>query len=720
MRIGIDASSLPTTVAGAGKYICGLIKALAQIDDQNEYALFVKVGTQNFFGALPDNFTFVHLPDFSRPSRLLWQHLMAGADGRRCRVDVWHGLHYSLPCFPGAMRRVSTFHDVAFFLHPQLYPPIKRFYFQQAIRGAWQAAEAVIAVSQSTADDVRRLFQAEKKFDENKLRVVPSGVDAKFFSTVSAEEIERVRARYVLNAPYILFLGTLEKRKNLPLLISAFRRLRDRGHRDLLLVLAGLPGNGQPEVKKALARENVQDAVRCLGYVAEADILPLYQGAELFALPSLHEGFGFPLLEAMASGVPVLAAANSAMRELAADHDMLCSGDAEAWAAKMERMLLDTALRQKLIAAGRQRALEFSWQQTAHATRQIYESVYACPRNGFRMNFASGSTPGNGAAHPHQQLFASAAKNGAAIREAVLQTLAYADLFDYPLRPEEIHDGLFACEASLNEVNAALSGCEQRGVIERNNCLYFIRGRSHIVAAREQRRQQSRLLLQKNAWLLRLIINFPFVRSLALSGAMAFENCQQADDIDVFIITAPRRLWTVYVALVLLLKLLGKRQTICLNCLLDLDHLRLDESDFFVAHQIAFLRPLSGFEHCEKFQAANAWIYAHLPQRRREKPVKSRHFAEASRAKMLAEKIFSGRVFDYLERLLFTAYRRRIRRKTAHLNLNEEAVVAAPGQIKLFTNNHRHRIKEALSHRLHEIRRSGLWLEEVEENHVVF
>jgi len=720
VRIGIDASSMPTTVAGAGKYICGLIKALAQIDDQNEYALFVKDGTKNFFGALPDNFRFVHLPNFSRPSRLLWQHLMAGSDGRRCRVDIWHGLHYSLPCFPGAIRQVSTFHDVAFFLHPQLYPPIKRLYFQQAIRRAWQAAEAIIAVSQSTADDVRRLFKAEKKFEENKLHVVPSGVAAKFFSTVSAEQIERVRARYALNAPYILFLGTLEKRKNLPLLITAFRRLRDRGHRDLLLVLAGLPDNGRPEVEKALARENVKDAVRCLGYVAEADILPLYQGAELFALPSLHEGFGFPLLEAMASGVPVLAAGNSAMRELAADQDMLCSGDAEAWAAKMEQMLLDTALRQKLIAAGRQRALEFSWQRTAWATRQVYETVHATSQSSLMINVEHKPTPRNGVAHHHQKLFAPAGKNGAAIREAVLKTLAYADLFDYPLRAEEIHDGLFACDASLTEVDAALSECKRRGVIEQNNHLYFIRGRGQIVAAREQRRQQSRLLLQKNAWLLRLIINFPFVRSLSLSGAMAFENCQKADDIDVFIIAAPRRLWTVFVSLVLLLKLLGKRQTICLNCLLDLDHLRLDESDFFVAHQIAFLRPLSGFEHFNNFQAANAWIYSHLPQRRSEKPVKSQHFAERRRAKTLAENFFSARIFDYVERLLFAAYRRRIRRKTTHLNLNEEAVVAAPGQIKLFTNNHRHHIKEALSHRLHEMMRGDSWFEEVEESHVVF
>ena len=715
MKIGLDASSLPANVAGAGKYVCGLIQGLAQIDARNEYVVFVKSGTQNFFAALPDHFRIFQLPNFSRPSRLLWQHLAAGNEGRQCRLDIWHGLHYSLPHFHGAMRTVSTFHDVAFFLHPQLYPPVKRLYFQQTIRRAWNVADAVISVSHSTANDARRLFGEKNDSAPRRLHVVHSGVDERFFSAVRPEKIARVRNRYALSAPYILFVGTLEKRKNLPLLIAAFRRLRGLGYRDLLLVLAGLPSNGQAEVEKAIARENLNDAVRCLGYVADADILPLYQGAQLFVLPSMHEGFGFPLLEAMACGVPALAANNSAMRELAADQDMLCFGEAEVWANKMEQMLFNTRLRQKLIARGLKQAREFSWQQTAWATLQVYKSVYESARKRLQPTPEKKLLPRHSAA-PHVENIFGLDRQRAGINGAVLKTLAYADLFDYPLRLEEIHDGLLDCDATVDEVNDALQDWERRGVIEQYGGLFFLRDRRQLVAVREQRRQQTQALLQKHAWLLRLVVKFPGVWSVSLSGAAAFENCPKADDLDVFIIAAPRRVWSVYVALVIMLKLLGKRQTICLNCLFDQEHLRLNERDFFLAHQIAFLRPLSGGKYFRQFLLANAWIFSHLPQRRGA--VETLMSAPRPRFKKFVENIFFWRIFDYLEKTLFALYRRRIQLKTAHLP--GDGVVIQPGQIRLFTNNHRHRFKDALQRRVQEISQHDLLSQEVEASHVGF
>jgi hypothetical protein len=133
-------------------------------------------------------------------ARLLWQHFGAGLHSRRYGIEVWHGLHYSLPYFTGAMRTVSTFHDVAFFLYPHLYPVTKRIYFQQAIRHALAKADAIISVSQSTASDLRSL---NFDFDAGKLRIIHSGVDSKFFFGVPAEEIDRVRRRHALTAPYI-------------------------------------------------------------------------------------------------------------------------------------------------------------------------------------------------------------------------------------------------------------------------------------------------------------------------------------------------------------------------------------------------------------------------------------------------------------------------------------------------------------------------------------
>jgi hypothetical protein len=485
------------------------------------------------------------------------------------------------------------------------------------------------------------------------------------------------------------------------LLIEAFSRLRRRGHHNLLLVLAGQRDNAQAEIEKKISVENLSGAVRCLGYKPDAEILSLYQGAALFALPSLHEGFGFPLLEAMAGGVPVLAADNSAMRELAAVPEMLCDGDAEIWAQKMERALFDNAFRQQLIIRGRQRAQEFSWQETAAATMQIYESLPPSPASVRLKPALEGHRrrcrPFHTTAPPGVKIISSSDHGLTSIDEAVLTTLAYADLFDYPLRAEEVHEGLLACRASFRQVQMALDDWKSRGLVEQRGRFFLVQGREKIVGLRRQRRQQTRRLLQRHSWLFRLLVRFPFVRSVALSGAVAFENSHRHDDVDLFVITAGRRLWSVYLSLVVLLKLLGKRKTICLNCLLDLDHLRIDDRDFFVAHQIAFLKPLSGIKYFQTFQAANAWIDAHLPNRsaeswsaRRLELLAGSERSENFWLKKIVEKIWALPIFDACEKLIFLLYHRRIRLLTAHLR--PDAVVAQPGQIKLFTNNHRPRV----------------------------
>lgn len=690
MKIGLDASSIPAHVAGAGKYMCGLVNGFARIDSENEYVLFIKAGTQHLFPDLPDNFRVFALPDFSRPARILWQHWIAGRDGRACDLDVWHGLHYSLPRSSGPMHTVSTFHDLAFFMHPELFPTAKRLYFQRSIRRAWEVADAIISVSQSTADDARRCLE-EATFRRH-THVIHSGLEERFFTVPSQEQIARVRRRYGLEERYILFVGTLEKRKNLPLLLAAFRHLRNLGHHELSLVLTGLPGNGHADVETIIARANSMGSILLPGYVPDDDILPLYHGAALFILPSVHEGFGFPLLEAMACGIPTLAADNSAMRELAGHSEMLCSGDAETWAIRMHELLIDPVLRQRTVARGVQRAREFTWERAARETLRVYESVI---------------DGGQGPAQERKNssirsitVTTQSADRPAEINEAVLRTLAYADLFEYPLHLTEVHDGLLDCDATLEEVAAALLHWQTAGVIEQHDGVFFLRDRRRLVDMRVQRRMQTQLLLKKHEWLLRLVTKFPGVRSVSLSGAAAFDNCDEDDDLDVFIIAARRRVWSVYAGLVILLKLLRRRKTICVNCLFDQKHLRVDDRDFFLAHQIAFLRLYSGNEYFRQFQQANGWIYMHLPQRHRpaEEPAAAPHQPALQR---LAEKFISFPFFDYIETGIYRLYRRRIRMKTMHLR--EDDVVIHPGQIRLFTNNHRHHLKAALERRLQEI-----------------
>jgi hypothetical protein len=296
--------------------------------------------------------------------------------------------------------------------------------------------------------------------------------------------------------------------------------------------------------------------------------------------------------------------------------------------------------------------------------------------------------------------------------EAVRNTLAYADLFDYPLSLYEIHHGLFGMRATLAEIRQATRDLKERGEIEEREGYYFLAERSALVAVRQQRRMLSRELLEKNRKWLRLVQNFPFVRGVAISGAMAFQNCKPGDDIDLFLIIEKGRLWTAYSGLVAVLKLFGKRRLLCLNCLVDTEHLRFDDQDLFVAHQIGFLQPLSGAELFRQFFRANAWCRRYLPQMEVESRLRqTEQDAAISRGRGAAwGAILEGLLllpwFRGLEGFIHQRYRRRIARLTRHLH--PQAVVAARGQIKLFTNNHRFQVQHQLAARLEELEKDSL------------
>ncbi len=707
MRIGIDATCLPSALAGAGRYIHGVVRGLASVDGHNEYFIFIKAQHAGKFERLPANMQLVPLPNFSRPLRLAWQHFAAGQHARQLKLEVWHGMHYTLPAFTRSLATVATFHDLGVILYPHFYAWGKRVYFRQAITRALHTARHLVAVSEATGGDLKRLLAQRKNGSaQPPVAVIPSGVDEKFFTSLSAEQIARVLQAHHLDAPYLLFVGTFEKRKNLNLLVRALHILGQRGHDNCMLALAGQPDNGSAEVRATIAQLGLQQRVRILGYVPEEDLPALYQGAALFALPSYYEGFGFPLLEAMAGGVAALAADNSSLRELAAHPALLCEETPAAWAHKMEHLLCDQKLRRELSAYARARARAFSWRRTAEQLCEIYESHA-------RRTPYHAKTGGTSAASPNSEFRATLVAGGASaeLLHAVRRTLAYADLFDYPLTCSEIHYGLFGVQAVYAEVRQALRGLEDGGEIMKAEGHYFLAGRAPIVALRQQRREWSQALLQKNRRWLRLVRSFPFVRCAALSGAMAFQNCTRSDDIDLFLIVEKGRLWTVYTGLAILLKLAGKRRRLCLNCLVDTEHLLCADQDDFVAHQIAFLQPESGAESFRQFVRANGWCGRHLPQSNMEsrltEEIQTRDLSLArARWRVALEGFLRRPLFDRLEDFICEHYRRRIAHLTQHLP--PQAVAATPGQIKLFTNNHRFRVQRSVAARLQELEKPHL------------
>jgi glycosyltransferase involved in cell wall biosynthesis len=269
---------------------------------------------------------------------------------------------------------VVTLHDLAFLLYPETHTPASRRYYAAAGESA-RRAERVIAVSQRTASDAVRLLGV----DPSRMRVVHEAA-APAFGPRPREELAQVARRLRLDAlvddgkPYVLFVGTLEPRKNVTLLLEAFARVRR--HVDAQLVIVGARGWLDAPIFEAHARLGVADAAHLVGWLDERDLAVLYSHAGVLALPSLYEGFGLPLLEGMACGAPVVASNAGPLPEVAGDAAVLLAPrDADVWADALLGVLTNARRAADLRARGFRRAASFSWDDAAAATRDVYREA---------------------------------------------------------------------------------------------------------------------------------------------------------------------------------------------------------------------------------------------------------------------------------------------------------------------------------------------------------
>jgi alpha-1,3-rhamnosyl/mannosyltransferase len=210
---------------------------------------------------------------------------------------------------------------------------------------------------------------------ENKVHAIPSGLDGYCFETLPESERDRVRKKFGINGDFILSVGTMEPRKNMPRIIEAFGAVRKK-HPDMSLVIAGPPGSATPEMRETIGSLRIEKAVILTGYAERADIRVLYRESRMLAFPSLYEGFGFPVLEAMASGTPVLTSRSTALPEVAGDAALLVSPEStEEIAEGMLSILDDENLAKSLSENGMSRAKQFSWDTTAGSLKTLYESL---------------------------------------------------------------------------------------------------------------------------------------------------------------------------------------------------------------------------------------------------------------------------------------------------------------------------------------------------------
>jgi glycosyltransferase involved in cell wall biosynthesis len=288
----------------------------------------------------------------------------------RIRPSVVHSPDF-IPPMRGPWRRVITIHDLAFLLYPETVTRASAEYYGQ-IHKAARVSDAIIAVSQHTANDVARLLNV----DPDRIRVIPNGVDPALGPVTDPELLAEWCTRHGIDRPYLLFAGTFEPRKNILLLLEAFGRLRRK--LDVVLVLLGARGWLFKPTFERIEELGLADHVRILEHQPRTDWAIAYSGASVAVTPSLYEGFGLPVLEAMACGAPVVSSNASSLPEVVGDAGLLYQSDSvEALEAALLSVLGDSGLAARLQSAGFARAREFSWMRAAESTLHVYREVAA-------------------------------------------------------------------------------------------------------------------------------------------------------------------------------------------------------------------------------------------------------------------------------------------------------------------------------------------------------
>ena len=370
LALSVDASAVPRQPGGAGRYVLELVAALRRQADVEVTVLCRRGDASRWTG--PDGAaTVVDRAPTPRPARLVWEQLglprLLAAGG----YGVHHGPHYTMP-ERARLPKVVTVHDLTFFDHPEWHERSKASFFRRAIRVAAARADAVVVVSQTTAERLVELLSPRTG-----VHVVPHGVDhARFHPRRTDDGDDAGALRHVgVSSPYVLFVGTLEPRKDVPSLVTAFDRIA-AGQPELALVLAGADGWGTGAVDAAIAASGHRHRIRRIGYVSEQHKAALLRGAVAVAYPSRVEGFGLPALEAMASGAPLVTTAGTAMAEVAGDAALLVPpGDVDALAEALEAVAHGGPDVEGRREKGVARASLYTWDASAAGHVTVYRHV---------------------------------------------------------------------------------------------------------------------------------------------------------------------------------------------------------------------------------------------------------------------------------------------------------------------------------------------------------
>ena len=374
--VGIDYTAAHEQSAGIGRLVRDLTTHLAAYDTETRYRLFIGGAQKSKLPApLGSNFSW-HPTRFSpRWLARIWQkaRFYMPVETFTGRLDLFHATDFTLPPTLPGCKTIVTVHDLSYVKAPQTAHPAQKAYLDRAVPYSVKRATHVIADSQATKDDLIEVYNTPA----DKISVVLSGVNPTYRPISDAEQLATVRQRYNIppDVPYIFSIGTVQPRKNYERAIEALQRMGN-AYRDVHYVVAGGKGWLENPIYESIQASGLAERVHFVGFVDDADVSALYSGAILTWYVSLYEGFGFPVLESMACGTPVITSNVSSIPEVAGDAAIMVSPtDVDAIVDAMQRVLDNSDLRDQMRDQGFQQIKRFSWENSAEILHAIYAQV---------------------------------------------------------------------------------------------------------------------------------------------------------------------------------------------------------------------------------------------------------------------------------------------------------------------------------------------------------
>jgi len=361
---------------GVEFYIRNLLDALFKIDRSNQYVLFTNQDNHCTFSDGQPNVQWVLCGVGARPQwkRVTWEQLILPSFAKKYRLDLLHSPTYTWPVCSG-VPGVVTIHDMLYRVYPETIPRAKLTFWKAFVPWSARRCHKILTISESSKRDIVRYLRVPLE----KVTVTPLALDRRLDTGMqpSADEIEGVCAKYEIRRPYLLDVGGVVRHKNPVSLVKALSILRERtATKELRLVFTGNDYGSTEEIRSYANSSGLEEAVRLPGYVAREDLPALYAGAFAYVTPSLFEGFGLTVLEAMAFCTPVVVSDRASLPEVAGDAALTVDPErSDLIADAIYRIATDPELRQDLINRGRRRVEEFSWERTARLTLEAYREV---------------------------------------------------------------------------------------------------------------------------------------------------------------------------------------------------------------------------------------------------------------------------------------------------------------------------------------------------------